>query len=455
MQEDKTKGIHVIGVEVSDFHRIKFARVDIVPGVGVIRVTGKNKAGKTSLLRSIRAALGGAGEVLPASVNDDAEDGTAIVKLELDNGFTVTRRFTEANPKGYLTVTGPDGGKHSQARLNEWMGPFSFDPMAFFDLKPVRQTEILLSLGEDPDLAKKLKKLADDHATLYAERTPVIADQRRTKAVKRPDGERPEAVDVSAEMKRLDELDAAQDARGEASWEIDGFRARLTASKDAQKDVAQEIADLEAALADRRRTAEDLENAHATLLSDGKACKAKYEAMPDPTADIVAVKLRLSEADAKNRAIAPWTQWETAQADCGAATKTVEEYDAKMAALKKKEKALIAGAGIPVEGLSFSETGEPILNGRPLVVASGAERIALSVAVAQAVNPELRICLVDEANDLDLEALEALDAAAKDSGFQVWACRLGLEGRGEIVIENGYAQGPATENDDDHPAVDL
>ena len=77
----KKAGTHIVGIDVENFHRLKAAHIELVPGAGLVRVTGKNKAGKTSLLRSIAAALGGAGEVLPAAINTGSDDGTGRVTL--------------------------------------------------------------------------------------------------------------------------------------------------------------------------------------------------------------------------------------------------------------------------------------------------------------------------------------------------------------------------------------
>jgi len=66
------------------------ARVEYVPEVGLVRVTGANASGKTSLLRAIMAALGGAGEVLPDTIRDDAVDGgEVLVKLAVEHDFQV------------------------------------------------------------------------------------------------------------------------------------------------------------------------------------------------------------------------------------------------------------------------------------------------------------------------------------------------------------------------------
>jgi len=70
-----------------------------------------------------------------------------------------------------------------------------------------------------------------------------------------------------------------------------------------------------------------------------------------------------------------------------------------------------------------------------------AGKFQMAVDVAIAANPDLRVCLVDEANDMDLETLDALRQRAEEHGFQVWCCRIGIEGAGEIVVEDGEARG--------------
>lgn len=146
------------------------------------------------------------------------------------------------------------------------------------------------------------------------------------------------------------------------------------------------------------------------------------------------------EADQVAAALEPWKAADRARAEAEEATKRVEAITAEMNGLDAQEKELLASAGLPVDGLSFTADGSPLLNGRPLEVASGAERIRLAVAVALAAHPALRICLVDEANDIDLDGLAELDRLAQEHGFQVWAARLGIEGPGEIVVEDGKAR---------------
>ena len=456
------QGIHIVAMEIRNMYRIRFARVKVIPGVGFVRVTGDNEEGKTSLLHAVMAGFGGAGEVLPAALNDEAGGEPGYVKLELSNDFTIRRDITEANPKGILRVMGPDGGKHSQSKLNGWLGDHhEFDILAFFGLKPARQTQILLGLGTDPDLASKLATKKADHSRLFDERTPFIAEQRRARAVKKPEGERPDQVDVSGEMDRLGELQATQRRRGDLGREVNDYREKLAKNRARREEIAEthdlrvvkareEIEKLKGAIALLDETAgrdvdmyveesASLTAAHAELMSAGKETKATFEAMADVTDEIDAATDRISKADVVNQRLEPWKRWEAAEQELEAATVEHDLLTAQMQDIKAEEAKLIAEAEIPVEGLSFGENAEPLLKGRPLAVASGAQKIRMAAAVAFAADPELRVCLIDEANDVGMAALEALDEEAKQRDFQILGCRLGLEGPGEIIVDDGFA----------------
>jgi hypothetical protein len=93
-----------------------------------------------------------------------------------------------------------------------------------------------------------------------------------------------------------------------------------------------------------------------------------------------------------------------------------------------------------VDGISFAPDGAVLLNNRDLAVASGFERIRMAFRVAVAANSRLKAVLVDEGNDLGLDGLKELDALCHETGIQGFLCRIGLEGPGEIVVEDGEAR---------------
>lgn len=439
MSTNGKHGVTVTGVEVENFRRIRLARVELIPGKGLVRITGRNGSGKTSLLDSLKAALGGAGEILPESIHDASEDGTGQIRIRLSNDFTVTRRFTEAAPKGYLTVESEDGGRYGQAKLAEWLGPLSFDPLAFFQLRPDRQREILLSLGDDPELASKIDELRARREELYQKRTPWISQKRRARQIEKPGGERPDPVDTSAEMQRMGELQAAERERQDAFRKVHEQERELERMKAQRDETRQKIEELRAQLARLEDAFAKQEHRVRDAGRELNVLRDEANELPDPSAEMEQVRARINEADRIRDALEPWRRWDEAQAELEEAEVAIDDLTSAMDELEREEAELIANAGIPIEAIGFTDEGEPLLNDRPLEVASGAERIQMAVRVALAANPDLRICLVDEANDIDLEGLEELDRLAEEHGFQVWAARIGLEGPGEVVVDDGEA----------------
>lgn len=433
-----TERITIVGVEVSNYRRLTVAEIKLLPERGLVRVTGPNAAGKTSLLKAVAGVLGGAGEVHEGSLHEGAENGR--VRLQLSNGFTVERRVTESAPKGYLTVVGPDEGKHTQGKLNSWLGDRSFDPLAFLGLGPDRQREVLFSIGTDPELPAKLEAVRQEYRETYEERTPVISRKRHLAKIEQPEGERPEPVDTSAEMARLRELQAQERKRGDA------FRAWRDAERGAerQSDVVagarKRVRELEAALTRARERLVTEELHEEEKRKAVAAAEEAFGALDDPSAEIAVVQDRIEQAEAVSESLAPWRLYDAAQAELEDLDAQEEQLTTQLRALKAREADLLEKAGIPVEGLSFDENGAPLLDGRDLALASGAQQIDLAVDVAIAANPELGVCLLDEANDLDLVSLKRLHDRAVEHGFQIWACRLGLEGDGEIVVADGVAK---------------
>lgn len=413
--------ITILSVEVENFQRLAMAKLDGLPSAGLVRVTGPNRAGKTSLLRAVAAALGGAGAIADesAALTDGSDRGRIAVRLS--NGYRVERRLTAANPKGYLTITGPDGAKATAAStLAEWgIGERAFDPLAVLALPPRRLREVLLGLARTPGLAAELDAIAAQRAALEEERRVRLSVIQRAERTPPPPGERPTPVDSGDLLARVRRLREDQ--------------ARRTRLLDAAEEARRRAASIRRQIEDLTRQLDEAES---------EAARAAHEAaqLNDPAPELERAEAELAAAAEAQKRLAPWIQWDALQEDVARAREEVDAIRRQLAALDARQVDLLRHAGIPVDGLTFGPEGEPLLTGRPLAVASGAERIRFAVQCAVAANPRLRVCLVDEANDLDLEALAALEEEARRRGFQIWVCRLGLEGPGDVTVEDGRAQ---------------
>lgn len=423
---DTKEKVRLIGATVENFMRIKLAELRFDEESGVVRVTGPNHAGKTSLLRAFTAVMKGAGAVPDEPLSKDVPEGARWRgELRLSNGWKIERKQTPSSPKGVLAVTSPDGGKFGQNKLNEWCGPYSFDPLAFFALRPAEKRDVLLSLAKDPKLGEKLAALDDERDDLYKERTPWIVQKQTAGKVPQPPGDRPEPVDISAEMARLSGLRAEQ-----AKLED----ARRTATEKGRRvaEWADRIRDLEEQL---RRSREQFERAQA---EEDRAID-EAEALPDRMVAIEAVERHIADANKVQQDLEPWRRWDEAQAQLGEATERERLLTDVLRKIEADKTRLLEESGIPVPGISFGADGDLRLNGNPLDQASGEEEISLAVDVAMAADPTLRLCLIDEGNELDLDRLKALDAKAKEHDFHVVLVRIGIEGGGDIVVDNGHA----------------
>lgn len=304
-------------------------------------------------------------------------------------------------------------------------------------MKPKDAKEVLLGLSTDPDLPAKLEELDDRRRELYEGRTPYIVAKRDAGKVEPPEGERPDPVDVSGDSARLEELQAAQRAHQEAWREADA----------AARESADKIKEYEATIEELLRR---LEKGRAMLAEENERQEQlagrleDLEENPvDHSGEIAAIKDRLAKANETSAVLEQWRQYDIAQARLEQAQHRERELTALIQDVDDAKDTLLVTAGPPIEGLTFNDDGEPMLNGRPLAQASGAERIRVAVEVALIANPDLAVCLVDEANDMDLDSLAALDELAKERGFQILACRIGLEGPGDVVVEDGVAKGGA------------
>ena len=121
--------------------------VEIEPSGRIVKLTGKNAAGKSSVIDSIWYACGGK-DSLPGSPIRRGED-FAKVQLTLDGDppITITRTFTGKD--SYLKVEQGEGFKASspQKLVDGLIGRLSFDPLEFTNDSPAKQLETLRELS--------------------------------------------------------------------------------------------------------------------------------------------------------------------------------------------------------------------------------------------------------------------------------------------------------------------
>ena len=97
---------------------------------------------------------------------------------------------------------------------------------------------------------------------------------------------------------------------------------------------------------------------------------------------------------------------------------------------------MLAKASFPLPGLGFGINGVTY-NGLPLEQASAAEQLRVSMSMAIASNPKLRVIRITDGSLLDSNSMAVIEEMCKAEDFQVWIEQVEETGKVGIFIEEG------------------
>ncbi|GLU91308.1 AAA family ATPase [Agromyces sp. NBRC 114283] len=399
--------LQVLNLRAENYKRLK--AVDITPEGNVVFIGGRNAQGKTSVLDAIWAALAG-GEASRATQQPirDGQD-TAVVRLDLGD-LIVTRRWTK-DDSGTLTVEAPDGAKHSspQKLLDQAIGARAFDPLAFTRL-PAR--EQLAALVATVDLPFDPDELERERKGVYDRRTEIGRDVTKLEGqlagYTQPDPSLPEAEESAADV-------LAERERARSNNEM---YERAVA---AEKRLMEEINELEEQLREKMNNLALLQDAALQL---------------DRPVDLAPFDERLATLEQTNARVRAQQQRAAVAAELAERKQAHAQHTLKLQQIEQRKAAALAEVEFPVPGLSFNDTGVTF-NGIPFSQASAAEQLRVSVALAMAANPTLRVLRILDGSLLDSKSLELIAELAAEHDYQVWIEVVDESGSVGFVIEDG------------------
>lgn len=382
--------MRIISLQTENYKRLK--AVEITPKGDVVIISGKNGEGKSSVLDSIWAALAGAPGA--KETTRPIRDGEEKASVRLDLGdYVVTRRWTRSGST--LEVTPRDGAaKYAspQKLLDTLIGQLTFDPLAFANQDEKKQRKILLdvvALPFDPD------EVAEQRQGVYDERTDVNREVKRLETLlnELPPlfADAPDEEVSAAEIAK--ELETANDTHQK---HVD-YETKVDKARD-------EVHRLEGELADAKGKLERVVEERSDLpeLID-----------PDP------IRQRLADADETNAAVRTKKERAKVRRELADATNKSADFTAKLAKIDDDTARAIAEANMPLDGLAFDETGV-LYQGVPFAQASSAEKLRVSIAIAMALNPEIRVIRITDGSLLDSANMALIEEMAADNDFQVW-----------------------------------
>ena len=362
----------------------------------------------SSVLDAIWLALGGGKASKETALPIRDGEKKASVRLDLGD-LIVTRSWTAKGTA--LKVENTEGAvfKSPQSMLDGLVGSMSFDPLEFTRLSAKAQREALLDLVE---LGIDLDELARQRNEIFAERSEVGRRGKAIGDVQVDDDLATEETSASSIIAKIREAEASNE------------RAAREAKELAEAD--ERVAVLEAQIYNLKQ---ELEKA----LDQSKTLAARPHIAYQDTAmwedQLSGVEETNAAIRANNAARDKQAQKEALRGEYKTLTERLEALD------KTKAKALEA-ATFPVVGLGFDDTGVTY-QGVPFSQASSAEQIRVSVAMAMAMNPKLRVLRIKDGSLLDAETLEALREQVAANDFQLWIERVGNADEGAVIIDDG------------------
>lgn len=412
----------IISLTVENIKKIK--AVTIRPTGNVVEITGRNGQGKSTVLDAIWWALKGKDNIQTAPIRNGEKSGKITLELQ---DYLIERTFRR-NELGddyttKISVITKDRARMTspQAVLDGFTGMLGFDPLSFMRQTPKQQYDTLRGLCK---LDVDVEELDRQYKDLFARRTDVNRDVKTCEArlanMVIPAGAPTERVDVAALVDKVEEINADNSAIAQRQR----MRQTLLADNVRRGEEAKKLYARLAEIEKENKSAAEQIGTITDYLRDNKPQDASFYSEKIKQAEQINSIMDLRD----NRALEEKT--------LRAAQSKADDLTAQMQALQERKRAAIESANLPVSGLEFGE-GELLLKGVPLAQLSAAEQLKLSMDIAMAENPKLRVILLKDASLLDPQSTDYVRRRAVQEGYQVWEERVSAEGSVGFVIEDG------------------
>jgi energy-coupling factor transporter ATP-binding protein EcfA2 len=420
--------MRIIRFEAENIKKLKC--VQIVPDGSVVQITGPNASGKTSVLDAIFWALAGTKEMPEQPIRKGEKK--AMIKLDLGE-VVVTRKLTPNS--NTLTVEAANGAKFPspQKMLDELLGKLTFDPLAFTRMDAKGQLAALrdvVKLDVDVDKLQRDSKIAFDQRADF-NRT-VKSLEAQVTAIVYPDDTPAEKIDVAeilAEMDKAEEhnqveLQKERDAARRRD-EIDRHKLEIERAKQELAAIQQRIAN---------------ETGYVAALE-----KMDNDPIPD-VIDKSVLRKKLSDSQEINGHVVKRQQREKLVAQLNETRDSADALTRLIEGNEKQRREAFERAKMPVPGLVFGEDGI-FFNDLPLNQASDAEQLRVSMAIAMAANPKLRVLRIRDGSLLDENSLALVEKMADAEDFQVWMEIVRTDSKVGVVMEDGEVKSELSELD--------
>lgn len=402
---------HLLAVEVDNVKRLVAARLEFDDAAKLVIIGGNNKQGKTSLLDAITMTLCGGRSVPADVVHDGADEGRSLVET---TDLVIERKVYRDRPtKLKITGKGEFAGMKSGQALLDKMYSRLLDPLKFASATDKERVEMLRALL-DQETIDALERAGWAENDAVEKRLDANREVARLEAVLDTMPKVEGSAEEQSAKELLEEIERASSAKRKYDEEVE-------ARDREEKDIA--------ALVER------LEALKAEITGRMEAFRERPVPAP-PEVDVEELHERLAKIEEHNAAARSVQKRVATAAELATAKEVANGYADAVTEARETLARITADAKMPVEGLAF-DANQVTYNGHPWESCSWAESIDVSIAMALAGNPQLRVLLIRQGSALDEESLARVAQRATEYDCHVLVERAGHGDKGAIIIEDG------------------
>lgn len=408
------ENLRIIYLQAENVKRLKAVRIR--PDKTLVRIEGRNGAGKSTVLDVISMCLGGEKWVADVPLRKGEAKGKCFIVLGTEDKpvLKAQRRFT-AKGGNILEVFDADGNKLSspQAVLSKlYDSDLVFDPLEFMGMTPKEQATVLRKLA-----GLDFEALDKERADLYEERTRVNREAKQAESFAGTPPAKPEnmtPLDVRA-------LADAQQKGIAHNRDVNDARGTVTRASDVLAQLYKDKAELQI----------KIERAATMELEAG----TKYEALE--LQDVDSLGEQIAGAEEHNKAVTAYADWELRSNRAIAKANEAEALTARIVDIDDDKSRKLVEAKFPLAGLSVDANG-PTFDRLPFSQAASSEQLRTSMAIGASKSSRARIMLCHHGSLLDNAALGDMERFAEEHDLQVFLERVADEASpAAVFIEDG------------------
>lgn len=437
-------------------------------------ITGDNELGKSTLLKAIGALLTGERDDV---LRNGASKGFAKMIVGDDGEeYDVSLSFSEANPRGTLTIKQKTTGMESRniSMLASIFGYQDYDAVEFSrwsETAEGRRKQIAVIKGLLPaetlkrieEIDSKVKQLKDERTGLNRDiKTFLSLCEEAEKELQPGDRERyAEEIDVTELMERqrteaalIERAKTARQMLEQRSKQLAEIPQRIQNEKDAaeaaRKTEHEKVIEAKLAYEKLKQEAEDkmreIDKREAERIAEIDAERADLESrkknaeqwLKDYEANNPegnGVTEQIAAAAEHNRKHAAVRQYTEKQSQLTKVKESAGKIENELSQLNNERASLVASSKLPIEGLSFDADGLQ-LNGVPFIPGkvSDSQIMEIATKLIIASNPTVKVFRIARGESLGEKRLQTILDIAKRNGFQGFIEQV-KRGQDEMRIE--------------------